>query len=213
MLSTYANETGDDKRHAAREGRSGEGDGFQIRTPRSDPNLADFRPRTAAPPARDNKQKLISQTKDGARSRRLDRTTQPVQTTLRNRRENSLRQGSCSSTRSMKTTASYSLLFLYISPFSVLYFQAREILMEESNVQPVRCPVTVCGDIHGQFVRSILAPPQILDSSSFELPLHHPRPLHVSLHPIVTFHSTIYQSSSASAATHPIPTTSSWVIT
>jgi hypothetical protein len=30
--------------------------------------------------------------------------------------------------------------------------QAREILIEESNVQPVRCPVTVCGDIHGQFV-------------------------------------------------------------
>ena len=27
--------------------------------------------------------------------------------------------------------------------------------MEESNVQPVRCPVTVCGDIHGQFVRLI----------------------------------------------------------
>ena len=30
-------------------------------------------------------------------------------------------------------------------------FQAREILVEESNVQGVKCPVTVCGDIHGQF--------------------------------------------------------------
>lgn len=30
-------------------------------------------------------------------------------------------------------------------------FQAKEILTKESNVQEVRCPVTVCGDVHGQF--------------------------------------------------------------
>ena len=33
----------------------------------------------------------------------------------------------------------------------VLCDRAREILIEESNVQPVKCPVTICGDIHGQF--------------------------------------------------------------
>ena len=29
--------------------------------------------------------------------------------------------------------------------------QAREILAKESNVQDVKCPVTICGDVHGQF--------------------------------------------------------------
>jgi len=27
--------------------------------------------------------------------------------------------------------------------------KVKEILIEESNVQPVRAPVTICGDIHG----------------------------------------------------------------
>ena len=32
-----------------------------------------------------------------------------------------------------------------------LIFKAKSILMEESNVTPVKLPVTVCGDVHGQF--------------------------------------------------------------
>ena len=28
---------------------------------------------------------------------------------------------------------------------------ARETLLQESNVQPVSAPVTVCGDVHGQW--------------------------------------------------------------
>ena len=33
----------------------------------------------------------------------------------------------------------------------IIFFQAKEILTKESNVQEVKCPVTVCGDVHGQF--------------------------------------------------------------
>ncbi|RWW14426.1 hypothetical protein BHE74_00045490 [Ensete ventricosum] len=41
--------------------------------------------------------------------------------------------------------------FLPEAEVKALCEQARTILVEEWNVQPVKCPVTVCGDIHGQF--------------------------------------------------------------
>ena len=33
----------------------------------------------------------------------------------------------------------------------ILCEKAKEILSKEGNVQEVKCPVTVCGDVHGQF--------------------------------------------------------------
>jgi len=37
------------------------------------------------------------------------------------------------------------------SDMKVLCDRVRTILMEESNIQPISSPVTICGDIHGQF--------------------------------------------------------------
>ena len=39
----------------------------------------------------------------------------------------------------------------FLNESVVSSFQAKEILSKESNVQEVKCPVTVSGDVHGQF--------------------------------------------------------------
>lgn len=41
--------------------------------------------------------------------------------------------------------------YLPEADMKMLCEQVRNIMMEESNIQPVSSPVTVCGDIHGQF--------------------------------------------------------------
>lgn len=41
--------------------------------------------------------------------------------------------------------------FLPEADMKTLCDRVRSILMEESNIQPVSSPVTICGDIHGQF--------------------------------------------------------------
>lgn len=52
-----------------------------------------------------------------------------------------------------RTVVLYNYLWWLITsiPIFPLLPQAKEILTKESNVQEVRCPVTVCGDVHGQF--------------------------------------------------------------
>ena len=79
---------------------------------------------------------LISHPKDGARSRRLDRTAHPMQTTLRSRRKNSLRQGSYSHPRSsarkmVSSSPHFPLCFIVFHP----------LLLGERNLDGgVKCP-------------------------------------------------------------------------
>jgi hypothetical protein len=68
--------------------------------------------------------------------------------------------------------------FLPEAEVKTLCEQAKAILMEEWNVQPVCCPVTVCGDIHCQFYDLIelfrigeSLPPILAPPNSFLVPV------------------------------------------
>ena len=41
--------------------------------------------------------------------------------------------------------------YIHVHTHTHTHTQARETLSQESNVQNVKSPVTVCGDVHGQF--------------------------------------------------------------
>ena len=45
----------------------------------------------------------------------------------------------------------YECRFLPENEVKILCEKAKEILSKEENVQPVSSPVTICGDVHGQF--------------------------------------------------------------
>ena len=44
-----------------------------------------------------------------------------------------------------------AFLFYFSEKYFLCLIKAKEILGNESNVVPVKSPVTVCGDVHGQF--------------------------------------------------------------
>ena len=48
--------------------------------------------------------------------------------------------------------------FLSENEMLLLCNRVRSLLLEESNIQPVSSPVTICGDIHGQYVRLLHTP-------------------------------------------------------
>jgi len=69
----------------------------------------------------------------------------------------------------------------------------KECLMEESNIQPVRTPVTVCGDIHGQFYDLLE-----LFNVAGGMPSDDPKPVTSAAPPVAS-------PSTRSLATSPMP--------
>ena len=57
-----------------------------------------------------------------------------------------IKEGKCIPERDLRQLCD-TVPFYQIS----IFVQVKEILLEEANVQPVQTPVTICGDIHGQF--------------------------------------------------------------
>ena len=80
----------------------------------------------------------------------LDSTSNPPENLLKTHNDGRVLHFYCNLLSLILASTQHNCQMNYLS-FFALCFQAKEVFMAESNVRLVSAPVTVCGDIHGQF--------------------------------------------------------------